>query len=77
VDFQPIAKYFVRTVAGSVDLGVTIGADYKQCYVEGPGVKDLTVFLRDYCGRPTNGECVVKIKNLKSSTNKLSTVWSQ
>jgi len=58
----PIAQYCITTVAGSAELLLKKGADSKQCFVEGPGLEELTVHLRDYCGMPTNGCCVVEIK---------------
>jgi len=63
VDSQPIANFNVKVVPGSSKLNVTNLVNGKNCYVEGPGLEELTVYVRGIDGQPADGNCEVEIKD--------------
>merc|ERR1712087_943553 len=62
VDDQLIGKYYIKCVEGSSTMKISCEADVRRCFVKGPSLEELFVFLVDYNGKPTDGMCVVSLK---------------
>merc|ERR1712142_1424592 len=62
VDSKLIGRYGITTIAGSNELNIRRMLDIRQCLINGPSEEELTVYLRDYNGRPCEGVCAVDIE---------------
>lgn len=61
IDGDLITKARINCVKGN-KFEVKNVADIKQCFVKGPCLDELVVYVRDHDGKPTDGTCLVDIK---------------